>query len=568
MILITTWLLFTLFISFGETLIKHREVGRFLMQVVLYHTLLFLTLASLISTSLRSPGTPDQTLAPSLPATISTVNSSQSLARKPFPLSLNREQQGAVEDGTEHLDEDNVPLRFLRNTQWVKTRTTKERPSPLPLSSTRNQSKFRSGPRSTPFQSPETSLSEYSSFPLSATPHDLKSARVARNDVVKDILPEYQEESEKNEGLENDPLISSTASGSGGKSLMAKKSTGGARWCKKCEGWKPDRCHHCKYCETCVLKMDHHCPWVGTCVGYRNYKSFLLFVTYGTLLAVFITSQAGYEIYRSFQAPDDAISQQPPLANSTATLSPENRIETGSWSDELGLGPAVCIMLTIMGSFITLSVGGLACFHWWLASHNMTTLENITHSYPTALLDIPLSPSEEGVILSPFGQKTEWKPDHKLTRRERLHLRYEAQEINVYDLGVCRNLRELFFGEDIVNILNVGKALWPGCRPRSQIYDKQAGHFHSYDPSSLAKLKELTLELRYGVIKDGAEIRNNVEDDSQSEDESSDESSDGNDEFSLADDELDPESKSPQYGKGAKRVGGVDWFEVKSGSDS
>jgi hypothetical protein len=36
--------------------------------------------------------------------------------------------------------------------------------------------------------------------------------------------------------------------------LMAKGGTGGPRWCRKCDGWKPDRCHHCRACRQCVLK--------------------------------------------------------------------------------------------------------------------------------------------------------------------------------------------------------------------------------------------------------------------------------------------------------------------------
>jgi palmitoyltransferase len=38
------------------------------------------------------------------------------------------------------------------------------------------------------------------------------------------------------------------------KSLFAKNSSGGHRWCSKCDAWKPDRCHHCRSCRRCTLK--------------------------------------------------------------------------------------------------------------------------------------------------------------------------------------------------------------------------------------------------------------------------------------------------------------------------
>jgi hypothetical protein len=30
------------------------------------------------------------------------------------------------------------------------------------------------------------------------------------------------------------------------------------RYCKVCEGFKPERTHHCRECNRCVLMMDHH----------------------------------------------------------------------------------------------------------------------------------------------------------------------------------------------------------------------------------------------------------------------------------------------------------------------
>jgi hypothetical protein len=58
------------------------------------------------------------------------------------------------------------------------------------------------------------------------------------------------------------------------------KHTGERRFCKWCDKYKPDRCHHCRVCKSCILRMDHHCPWIANCVGYRNHKFFLLLVLY------------------------------------------------------------------------------------------------------------------------------------------------------------------------------------------------------------------------------------------------------------------------------------------------
>jgi hypothetical protein len=69
--------------------------------------------------------------------------------------------------------------------------------------------------------------------------------------------------------------------------LMSElKQTGERRFCKWCNQYKPDRCHHCRVCKSCVLRMDHHCPWIANCVGFKNHKFFLLLVFYALLSCI------------------------------------------------------------------------------------------------------------------------------------------------------------------------------------------------------------------------------------------------------------------------------------------
>jgi len=69
------------------------------------------------------------------------------------------------------------------------------------------------------------------------------------------------------------------------------KKSGERRFCKWCDSYKPDRCHHCRICQSCILRMDHHCPWIANCIGYRNHKYFILLVAYALVSAttVFVT---------------------------------------------------------------------------------------------------------------------------------------------------------------------------------------------------------------------------------------------------------------------------------------
>jgi palmitoyltransferase len=49
-------------------------------------------------------------------------------------------------------------------------------------------------------------------------------------------------------------------------------------FCVHCQIARPLRAHHCSRCRRCVLLMDHHCIFTGNCVGFRNYKSYFVFL--------------------------------------------------------------------------------------------------------------------------------------------------------------------------------------------------------------------------------------------------------------------------------------------------
>lgn len=127
-------------------------------------------------------------------------------------------------------------------------------------------------------------------------------------------------------------------------------STGGSRFCKKCQSVKPDRTHHCSTCKRCVLKMDHHCPWLATCVGLRNYKAFLLFLIYVSIFCWVCFSVSGSwvwnEIFNDTQYMDTYL-------------------------------PINVILLTILSGIIGLVLTGFTLWHISLSARGLTTIESL-----------------------------------------------------------------------------------------------------------------------------------------------------------------------------------------------
>ncbi|KAL8974268.1 MAG: hypothetical protein Q9197_001495 [Variospora fuerteventurae] len=156
------------------------------------------------------------------------------------------------------------------------------------------------------------------------------------------------------------------------------KSTGAARFCKKCQAKKPDRAHHCSTCRRCVLKMDHHCPWLATCVGMRNYKAFLLFLVYTTIFCWLCFGVTGAWLWKEVM--DDGQFDE--------TLMPINYV----------------LLCTISG-IIGLVLAGFTGWHLSLAYRNQTTIECLERTRYLSPLRKSMRRQQEGVQGQSYGRQ-------------------------------------------------------------------------------------------------------------------------------------------------------------------
>lgn len=151
-------------------------------------------------------------------------------------------------------------------------------------------------------------------------------------------------------------------------------STGGSRFCKKCQSPKPDRAHHCSTCKRCVLKMDHHCPWLATCVGLRNYKPFLLFLVYTSMFCWVCFVVAAFWVW-------------------TEVINDTGALET--------IMPVNVVLLAILGGIIGLVLSGFTAWHISLAVRGMTTIECLEKTRYVSPLRKALDPNRFEPLLGP-----------------------------------------------------------------------------------------------------------------------------------------------------------------------
>ncbi|CAM6095840.1 unnamed protein product [Calypogeia fissa] len=144
------------------------------------------------------------------------------------------------------------------------------------------------------------------------------------------------------------------------------------KYCETCMLYRPPRCSHCSICNNCVERFDHHCPWVGQCIGQRNYRFFFMFVSFTTLLCIYVFAMCA--VYIKF------------------LMHPKNGGARRTVWKALARSPASIVLMVY--SFIAVwFVGGLTLFHLYLISTNQTTYENFRYRY-----DNKVNPYNRGVF--------------------------------------------------------------------------------------------------------------------------------------------------------------------------
>lgn len=97
--------------------------------------------------------------------------------------------------------------------------------------------------------------------------------------------------------------------------------------------------------------MDHHCPWLNNCVGFRNRKIFILLITYAFIFCIFATFAGLYPIIYLFRH----------------GFSPKGRY----------FSMVISVIGMVFAAFGIYVMWGFVSYHFELAAHNKTTLEEM-----------------------------------------------------------------------------------------------------------------------------------------------------------------------------------------------
>ena len=154
--------------------------------------------------------------------------------------------------------------------------------------------------------------------------------------------------------------------------LVSKLNPGSKNFCQKCQKDRPNRAHHCSLCNKCFMKMDHHCPWVFNCVGFKNQKSFFLFIIYANIgLLIALIMFIAFFCSSSFTDLVDVAKDK----KRNLDFAENNMLIFGTKFKKIGDILMLCLVTGI--TLLTLlSVFGLFLSQIYLIKRNITNIEN------------------------------------------------------------------------------------------------------------------------------------------------------------------------------------------------
>ncbi len=225
--------------------------------------------------------------------------------------------------------------------------------------------------------------------------------------------------------------------------------------CRTCHLAKPARSKHCSICKRCISRLDHHCIFINNCVGYGNYHWFLLLLLSTGILTT-------YGVYLGSRILSEIIRRRIPSWTPTGRgLTWSNYFTVLSWSlqEETRMGS-----ITLLCLLISPLICGLFAYHIYLLWAGTTTNETMKWSewkadiseglafrrdldhdrqtgakFDNARLAWPVKCTKIYIIADeppPMeGEEGvgEWEQVWKL-----------ADVDNIYDVGLYRNLRDIF----------------------------------------------------------------------------------------------------------------------------
>ncbi|KAL1822473.1 hypothetical protein ACET3Z_009251 [Daucus carota] len=136
------------------------------------------------------------------------------------------------------------------------------------------------------------------------------------------------------------------------------------KYCETCLLFRPPRASHCSICNNCVERFDHHCPWVGQCIGARNYRFYIFFISFSTILCMYVF------VFSLLNLVEQPISMWKAMSRDMTS-----------------------VVLVVYCFVAVWFVGGLSLFHLYLMSTNQTTYENFRYRY-----DKRKNPYNRGIV--------------------------------------------------------------------------------------------------------------------------------------------------------------------------